>query len=1169
MKFIAGLLSKPLRKVAGMLGLDMLFFLQIQLPLLVNEGRRAEALAMLEADAGLGPEDLTDVGRLHAKLRARLSGMDPDTAALYATTLAGLLGMEGRRDRALTLAELDAGLSPGDYGDRERLSVKVRDRLQALTADMAVNYMQSLVSIYGMAERHGEGLALMEADFNISGDDYGELARLHTKLRQRLEGVTPALASFYVVTLSMALDVVGRATEGLRVLEADLGLSLGDFGDFPRLRAKIDEKLTGLPGPIAFTYLLPLFTQLSDSGRDADGVALLEAYFGVEAGDYDDAALLTSRVHGQLEGVSEEVIAQYTMVLAAGLGQVGRGADALKLMGAELGIGADDYGDPARLASKLRARLGGFSPEVAATYMRPFVGTLRSLGRLPEAVAVMEVDADLAGADYSNLDELRSRLEPRLTSLTSGTAGAYVFEVVSLLRDAGEHGKAAQLLECYLGSFARLETKTGGNHSLTIQVCPLCQYWLEYRGTQERGRTLEVCAQAVAYLRHALADRGAELADREEFIGYVEGLRRGIAEAGHYWASLAGEGEEGDRLRITAQIWDAELTQRVLLERFQLQGIEEPLAPAEPPRDAWPCSDPPPASQGYLPTPDELTRVFDGTLDASVAFLDEPSGESRQASPHPPSQPAARGAGSTRQAHPELFRRAQEIVREGVSEELLARLLGARDLLLRMTFDSRRGLLWTAVEAGGETSLRIVAHHRGQDGDLNRLRWATAKHDFRHLLARKLFTTRRGFALSLSMVLKELGAALDEALALVTRLRHETGGDAPEATLHARAPFDALEELARAWAGRQGEPASKLQLELLRTWQWALADPPEGAEALALWLDEAAARLAELKAAAAPARGAGRLRELLDDITRAYVEEVSGILKLDALAGSLTDETDVLLQVDDALHAVPLAHVPVASVPFFQRVRSLRTSLSVLFSVLQQEAGELFGEGDEEDDGRRMLTVSWFDRADDPANRSFVRWLHHGHFRLAREYGLTCYAAADDPAGAVGTVGAALDKYQSFRIVTVCGHGLREQAGVSLSSSGGREQALWRGDGCDLSRVEWLLMVSCSIGRLAQTGDRDVSGFCVNLALHRMLSATACRWPVLTLEACLFANEAARHFLQLRAEHAGARQPGQGRLRARALNAARKSFLGDGAYPGRSPYPGLNTVAAFELYGLG
>jgi len=104
------------------------------------------------------------------------------------------------------------------------------------------------------------------------------------------------------------------------------------------------------------------------------------------------------------------------------------------------------------------------------------------------------------------------------------------------------------------------------------------------------------------------------------------------------------------------------------------------------------------------------------------------------------------------------------------------------------------------------------------------------------------------------------------------------------------------------------------------------------------------------------------------------------------------------------------------------------------------------------------------------------------------------------------------------------------------------------------------------VGRLQQAEDPDVEGLCVRLALRRARSVVACRWPVNALEAVAFANEIVAQYWALHGRaRLGLISPQA--LRARAVAEARRQLLHP---PGGAPRTvGLNTMAAFDLYGTG
>jgi hypothetical protein len=113
-----------------------------------------------------------------------------------------------------------------------------------------------------------------------------------------------------------------------------------------------------------------------------------------------------------------------------------------------------------------------------------------------------------------------------------------------------------------------------------------------------------------------------------------------------------------------------------------------------------------------------------------------------------------------------------------------------------------------------------------------------------------------------------------------------------------------------------------------------------------------------------------------------------------------------------------------------------------------------------------------------------------------------------------------------------------------------------------LELFELMLVIACSLGRHRQTGALDAESFCCDLTLNGMRSAVAARWPVHSEQAADVGNEIARQYLLLRRDLSlGGADLTRARIRARALNLARRELLASGS-------DCLNTLAAFELWGL-
>src|SRR5262249_14035129 len=121
-------------------------------------------------------------------------------------------------------------------------------------------------------------------------------------------------------------------------------------------------------------------------------------------------------------------------------------------------------------------------------------------------------------------------------------------------------------------------------------------------------------------------------------------------------------------------------------------------------------------------------------------------------------------------------------------------------------------------------------------------------------------------------------------------------------------------------------------------------------------------------------------------------------------------------------------------------------------------------------------------------------------------------------------------------------------------------------EGCDLSGVELLIQVSCSVGRVLQTDQRDAEGFCVELAVSRARSVIAALWPIHAAHAAFFATQIIDCFCRAREEGIPARSDVASSLRGRALNTVLRKWAKE--YREQRAVVGLNTAAAFQLYGL-
>lgn len=1069
------------------------------------------------------------------------------------------LTMAGKNEQVLTLLENQAGLRKEDYSNRGRLSEKLIPWLDGLPAEFAAMYVAMLAGALGMVRRHPDGLLLLEAYLGLRPEDYRSEEQLAGKLKARLSDL-PEDLQFSVLSGHIGtLAVLGRESEAMSLIRADLGLVpapqpatnaereqfLQDFED------RVLERLGGLMPDTAAAYLSLLATSLDALGVGNDGVRAFESFLDLEPDDYEANENLNEKLSPWLESLQSPVTGVMALVpLAALLEEAGKGSGALSLLEWFVGIDRDDYRRPDELERKWQTFKDSYPPDVGATVWRVWGGTLAANGRLDDALALIEADSGLRADDFESTERLAVKLRSRLQRLQVDTQAAYIFSLSGDLSALGQAERARMIVDWYLRGYENLWRIPDSGDPGVRHVIPLLHRWFEEQASTDPDFTWRLCEQSVLYLRRSLllSDR-VNLEDRREFIGYVDGLRRQILQVGRFL--IAGDnGQQMKERRLQTQLWDAELGQRLLFEKF-LMTQDEQIGLAEAPVDGWPLPGiAEPDYESHLPDPQECDEEAMRNLLGRGARAQRTLSVKSDAHDVKPEEPAR---------PPDFWlNEAENVIRRGVTRELLAETLGANTLLLRAGFRADGALVWTALTSDGR-DLEIAAAGVGESNERFRLHWACFRHDLGLSMA-SLLQDRQAHE-RLAQVLSEALAAVIQAL---NRARTPEGVDR-ECEKVIEQALDALDSTKSSvdWNAKLGTSLKKGLLPL--------PDPA----VFPIFYDLVEAELRKLHAHVArhlEALTRGKTLndfEEIDEVTRAYLAEVAEIWPLGALAEKITSATDLVFQLEDFLQAIPIAHYPFPDgEPLYAKARSTSVSFSMLMAILQKKTEEQFGVSAE-----RMLAVSYFDRDGEDEDSPFddgdegvagyAKWLHHGQRWLARQYNLTCFNAGEKPPGAAGAVRAALDQYRAFQTVTVCGHGDPHESGIKLAG-----KDVWRGEGCDWSRVDFLLLASCSVGRLEQDGDQDVEGLCVQLALRRARALLACRWPVIAPQAIAFANEVVAQYLALR-QQAEAGQTSKEKLRARAVSLARHRFLRGGDRRAQDSIVRLNTVAAFELYGLG
>jgi hypothetical protein len=844
--------------------------------------------------------------------------------------------------------------------------------------------------------------------------------------------------------------------------------------------------------------------------------------------------------------------------------------DAAPALEAYAGLKPADYAKRERLEAKLAVFAQARTTNNGTVYVRALAAALQFVGRAWEAVLVLEAYAGLAPGDYSERGRLKAKLAAFGQARTTDIVTGYVCTLAKAQCLGGFAVNAAFVLEAHAGNFAWLSED--GSGPKTAVAADFVSCWLEYCGWGwwELQQGLDVCSRFVRFLQRRVCREGFGIENRKAVVNELRSVRSRVLETGRFWANWATEELDQARaseLRLRAALWDAELSQQLLCVRLLFGGVV--LAGdegAESPVNKLP----------FRKFPAKAIRDYDGHLPR----ISGPSPKNNCAM-------AAYGLGAgldvpslspvmavESEVRSPVIGESVELVRQGLDEARLAAAIGADGLWLQTSIDSEGRILWQALRARNY-SVEVAAFGESEQDARLRMSWADALHELEIVLAycatkkpkkRKqpdppdpLDLLRKvilGIKHDAAQILLELelesvcmGNALEALLSILEKLRRARAFSHDGIERRLASALDSFVPLVtRPKDPRQLDTWSKIAIE-----QWrAVLDALESTSKLQKALD------------------ADRLLEHLDSVTDQFLRRVEAVWRLGELAELLDESTDLIIQPNDVLHSVPIAHLRVGGKPIFQQVRSVRVSLSILLDTLQRgieaEAAKAGAANPSRATAKRLLTMSYFSDQDEFCQRGAVI-LHSGQQILAKGRKYDWLAAGQLPVTTLGLVRRALHKTE-IRAATVLGHGHRSRRGVEVAAEragASTETRYWDGRGQDLSGVELLVIPSCSIGRIESTGELDAEGFCVELAAHRGRTTVACRWPVNAFQAPCFANELVKQYLDAIDDTS---VPDSCK-RAVAMNRARKTFLGDGAGSATLAHAGLNTIAAFEMYGLG
>ncbi|MEM7476269.1 MAG: CHAT domain-containing protein, partial [Planctomycetota bacterium] len=699
--------------------------------------------------------------------------------------------------------------------------------------------------------------------------------------------------------------------------------------------------------------------------------------------------------------------------------------------------------------------------------------------------------------------------------LTQNNAANFTQSLADALRDLKRDRDAWTVLMAGTEEFSFLDNPSS---NLSVQnVASLMLTTLRLRMDQHR-EIASLVERFIVWSRQQLDRHRVSTINRIQLLQNIRLLRsEAIEMADRVSGELVKENklEESAEWRKRALRWDAELGQRVLLERI-LEPHQIPVG-----SDAIGLWEGPiwPMREELRPTWQNAHRpkLYEDLVSANCALdaSQQPSGGTLDV--------------KLQQVSHEVASRWRQTIDAQVQISDLARILGEGSLLLRCNLGSDGKIHWSAFASDGR-ELEMLCHDSGEGttDSRQRIETALALHEsqisFGYLDSKQREGLRRlvedtDFEVFCSP--EEMDKAIvDKLNAFCMQVAVVAGASALKSTANA------LARLLRTLRSQDQMAQFQQHWELMQqTWLKSLE------------VDSCS--------------------EAINAATSRLLRELEEVWNLDALAEHLSPEQDLVILADDTLGSLPIAMMQCGKQPLFRQVRSVRSSLSLMLDQFAAMA-----EADATTSTQAPLSaVSWFGE-DDPA-RVGAAELHHGIIHLADQHERSIATAADNPLGTVHHVRTACANDDGLSVLVTYGHGSVEQSGIALGPDG----TLFQGQGCQLAQVEFPQFISCSVGRNSDSGAHDFEGLSCELARVGARSALVAVWPIHSLQAAHFSNEVTHQYLKLREQHpVPSCELTKERLRGLAVNLAREVLLEELDEAGNPKY--LNTIAAFSLLGL-
>lgn len=1128
------------------------------------------ALKALEGWLNLSPRDYENPGTFASAIeRSPLHSLDVQGIVTEVlVNLADLLRFEERHgpQHAVNVLEGWMGLSPADYLHRDTLGfVLGHSRLRQIPdQETCASLVRTLASALQVVEGRGNphAVALLEAWVGLSLQDYESHAALASALQSGPLNAIEDLGSRVLLLTALAdalLCVDGRsAPHAAMVLEVSLGFSLEDYVDRTKLTTALQH--SPLQTVTKADTWANILVSLADALRFVENrgfrhaALVLEVWLGLGEEMYEiPEALRKTLADSPLsEGVSLVNQVNVLITLAEILKFIeARGTShGGALLEAFLEISPTDYQDGETIAEALkRSPLGKI--DHAGTWANVLValaGALRHQdGRTNHAVTLLETWLGLEPTHYEDQATLATALKrsPLNRIPDSLTRINVIAELANSLSARGQdRPSATTLLEVWLGVpfsfFADAPCLEGIS---SIDRLHLVQAWLRSAGSHHPD-AIATCRAVVDYFRSTRDTVMGSFLHRHEFFNRVRSIWSNVRSTVLARADLARQAqqhEEAEKLERQLLGWAEQYENRLLLERILRINGRLDSCGVRPPN--WQANGPWPFR--HVRPPVEPTFC----LAESLTWRPQTAGltvQEHSATPVLPLRlPYRFEQLKERDPQPrdELFRLASDPTD-------LEKLVPAGAVWLRSLFETDGTLRWWALWNSGAELELLASGKSSLPAAYERLVKALLAFDC--AVQDVWDASQRPLSLGIG---EKVAYWLQDLVYLVNHIQQAEFLLSEDA---ARLEFQTLVRWALAQL-RELELSLGFDHSLLADHGEALLHyvlmgkdkrppkPPVPWPVLGKALENPGPWFQEVTR-----------RRQLNHLSSEYLQAVQQELDLaplwQASQGRRIDwaNTDVLFQVQGPLLAAPLAWLNFGGQPLFRRVASTSTIVSLTLRHLAEHEAEALAPPP-----RRLLSAHWLEAEDWKKMRGLAH-LHAGLQVLAKQYHWEIWGLGDNPQASIAHLQGAFNRdEQPFGFAVLGGHGDLKSAGVRVAD----KQSVWQGQG-NLSRLDWLLLVACAVGRLKQEGQRDIEGLCAQLFAHQGRCVLAARWPIADTEAATFIIEVVHQYLELMRREDWF----SSFVRARALNRARHTLVGDGTDPFSVSF---HLASAFEVYGLG